>query len=737
MTDSATPAHGGRLLGHPAGLFTLFFAEMWERFSYYGMRALLTLYMVKGFLGYNDDDALTVYGGYTALVYMTPFFGGMLADKLLGQRRAVILGGILMSLGHLTMTYENEYVFFAALGLLIVGNGFFKPNISTMVGQLYPAGDKDRRGGFTIFYMGINLGAALSPLLCGYVGETYGWHYGFGLATIGMMIGLAVFWAPTLVAQILIGLGAATTAVLMVVLQSDNNAILLALYAFMAVALLVSAGIAVVALARGGLPDEVGAPPSEEGLKAPGPLGMPRAKFVYLASFVAVPVLAVLVGISRKVQLIPKESLESWTESDSGFLNVVGEIAGSVSTPAGLVLALAGVVSLVYLVGQALKMQKIARERMFTALILIFFSMLFWAFFEQAGGSMNLFTDRNVDRVLESRTVAADEVGQTLRMRTPLETLDPDLAELLPLTQEQFGMVIPDSGIAAAAETAARMAAAAKPELAPEQYAEAAEELDAFVAELAKSPLLTNTAVTKLRDAALQDAKPVPFDEVAGLGDTSWEDAKRQVSTVEWRLSEDHVGMGVGGTEVPASTYQSANAIFILLFGLVFSWLWGFLRANNLEPNTAVKFALGLIQVGLGFFALWYGASIADERGMVGMSWLLLGYLLHTTGELCLSPVGLSMITELSPRRLVSTMMGMWFLATAFSNYLAAIIGSFTSVDTGGEGSGVIPPPQETVDTYGEVFFQIGIAGSIAGLACLLLSPLLKHWSHEDQPPPE
>src|SRR6187200_2011017 len=190
------------LFGHPVGLFTLFFAEMWERFSYYGMRALLLFYMLKGFLGYGDRQAYAIYGSYTALVYMTPFFGGMLADRLLGARRAVVLGGLLMAAGHLLMTVQTQAAFFGALALLIAGNGFFKPNISTIVGTLYPEHSEKRDSGFTLFYMGINLGASMSPLLCGYIGETYGWHRGFGLATIGMLTGVAVFVAPSVISQV-------------------------------------------------------------------------------------------------------------------------------------------------------------------------------------------------------------------------------------------------------------------------------------------------------------------------------------------------------------------------------------------------------------------------------------------------------------------------------------------------------------------------------------------------------
>jgi POT family proton-dependent oligopeptide transporter len=253
------------LFGHPTGLFTLFFAEMWERFSYYGMRALLVFYMIKGFLGYGDTQAYGIYGAYTALVYMTPFFGGMIADRLLGQRKAVVFGGALMAAGHLLMgVQEGEYLglftlskemaemlFFGALALLILGNGFFKPNISTIVGSLYPQGSPKRDGGFTLFYIGINLGAAMAPLLCGYIGETYGWHYGFGLATIGMLIGLAVFILPNLVTQVLILAGAITASWAMTEYLPDDPAAQVLKY-FVAGALILAAVIAVMALQRGG-----------------------------------------------------------------------------------------------------------------------------------------------------------------------------------------------------------------------------------------------------------------------------------------------------------------------------------------------------------------------------------------------------------------------------------------------------------------------------------------------------
>jgi dipeptide/tripeptide permease len=215
------------------------------------------------------------------------------------------------------------------------------------------------------------------------------------------------------------------------------------------------------------------------------------------------------------------------------------------------------------------------------------------------------------------------------------------------------------------------------------------------------------------------------------------DDARSQDAlNVTWTLTEEHIGMGIvsdsaGGSVVPASTFQSANPIYILLFGMLFSAMWGGLGRKGIEPSAPMKFVLGLLQLGLGFIVLWYGASIADGRGMTGMSWLLLGYLLHTTGELCLSPIGLSMVVKLSPKHLVATVMGGWFLATAFSGYVAAIIATFTSVGGHGGGDGSVPPPIETIGVYGSVFLSIGLAALASAVLLLILVPFLKMGMHE------
>ncbi|MCA9794426.1 MAG: peptide MFS transporter, partial [Candidatus Eremiobacteraeota bacterium] len=530
-------------------------------------------------------------------------------DRLIGSRPAVIIGGALMAAGHLLMGVETPLAFYTALALLIAGNGFFKPNISTVVGSLYSAESTRRDSGFTIFYMGINLGAAMSPLICGYVGETYGWHYGFGLATIGMLIGLAVFVAPTVVCQMMILGGALATGISLFFLQ--NNPYQLAINALIAVALIVAGVIAFIALARGGLPAEAGQPPDPDAPNRPV-FGIPAQIVIYVGVVIAIPVIALLL----QNQPIVKTGL-----------------------------SLFGLVCFGWLLFQAFGCEKVERERLFVVLILMFFSMLFWAFFEQAGSSISNFTDRNVDRVTEERTVTEADVGKTI-------TIEPN--------QEQLGYKL-------------------------------------------------NDKVFVLTD----------LDEIR----------KGENKTIEWPITEDNVGMGIGGSELPASLFQAANPTFILIFGLVFSALWTFLGQKGIEPSTPVKFALGLLQLGLGFGALWYGAQHADARGMVTVSWLLLAYLLHTTGELCLSPVGLSMVTKLSPKAIVSTVMGAWFLATAFSNLLAGMIATFTGVSEGAEAA-TIPPPIETLGVYGHVFGIIAACGMGSAVFCLLISKLLTNWMH-------
>ena len=495
MLTSAPPGTAPTRLKHPRVLAYLVFAEAWERFSFYGMKALLVFYLTKSFL-FGDRAAYAIYGSYTALVYATPVLGGLLADRLLGYRKAVLIGGLLMALGHLAMAVQTLEVFYGALALLICGNGLFKPNISSLVGSLYATEDPRRDSAFTIFYMGINLGAFLAPIACGYLGERVGWHWGFGVAGVGMLLGLLVFWRaqPLLVAQ--------------------------------------------------------AQPP-------PFDRTAPRRSAVEALFY-----LGTLLAVVTAWQLVRHAVL-------------VGSLLGAFG-----VLVFVGL--LLYLFRLP---DKIARDRLGVALLLTLVSTVFWSFFEQTGTSMSLFTDRNVDRSL---------LGQL----------------------------------------------------------------------------------------------------------------------------------------IPAAFFQSVNALFILLLAPLFGWLWLYLARRRWEPNTPLKFALGILQLGLGFVALYVGAETSRATGVVPMFWLILCYCLHASGELCLSPIGLSMITKLAPQGVTGTLVGAWFVAYSFAQYLAALIAQLTGVKAEGPGAATLPKPDETVMVYGSVFGSIGWVALGFGALLVLVSPWIARRMH-------
>ena len=483
------------ILGHPRGLFVLFFAEMWERFSYYGMRALLIFYLVQHWM-YSDSEASVIYGAYTALVYIAPVVGGYLADHYLGQRKAVVFGAILLTFGHFLMAFEGDggqsaaeiNIFWLALSFIIVGSGFLKANISVMVGQLYPRTDIRRDPAYTIFYIGINLGAALGAIIAGWLGQTYGWAYGFGAAGIGMLLGLVVF---VLGKPLLMGRG-----------ESQNP----------------------------------------ERLQRPV-FGIKFEWLLYLLSFAAVGVVWLLIQYQAVV----------------GFL-----LMGT------------GAVLVGYVLYQSVfKLQREERHRIYAALYLIFGSILFWSLFEQAGSSLNLFTDRSVDRTI-------------------------------------FGF------------------------------------------------------------------------------------------------------------EVQASVFQSINSIYIVTLGPLFAILWMWLAKRGWEPSTPTKFGLAVVQVGLGFLVLVAGTAAAGPGALTPVLFIFLIYLLHTTGELCLSPVGLSAMNRLTPAHMASLIMGTWFFASATGNFAAGLI----SAATGGEGGGV--------DRVMEVYSNVGWLAVGVGVVMVLIAPLIRRLMHLD-----
>ncbi|MEX0343188.1 MAG: peptide MFS transporter [Erythrobacter sp.] len=544
----------GTILGHPKGLFVLFFAEMWERFSYYGMRALLIFYLTKHWL-FSDSDAGIIYGAYTALVYITPVVGGYLADKYIGQRKAVLFGAILLTLGHFFMAFEGSpgagnqgnpviYVFWLALALIIVGSGFLKANISVIVGQLYPRTDVRRDGAYTIFYMGINIGAFFGSILCGFIGETYGWAYGFGLAGIGMLAGLVVFvWGKPL----LLGRGEPS--------QDLTKGREWSVYALGVVLV----GVCWVAIQY---QDAVG---------------------VFLGTFGAALVCYVLsIAIFQlpygSYSNSPRPALYSYALSSA--LLVVSMFfvsSGDAAWRLPAVIGLGGVLSIMIL--QMISKTNHDRDRIVSAMFLIIVSIIFWALFEQAGSSLNLFTDRHVDRNLL-------------------------------------------------------------------------------------------------------------------------------------------------GFEVPASTFQSVNAGFIFLLAPLFAIVWTWLGRKGAEPSTPFKFGLGVIQVGLGFLVLVWGANSVGVDVPTPVIFIFLIYLLHTTGELCLSPVGLSAMNRLAPAQIASLIMGTWFFASATGNFAAGLI----AAATGAEGVGEEAGKQVVLDVYSTV----GWYAVVIGVGVMVISPLVKKLMHLD-----
>ena len=482
------------LLGHPKGLFVCFATEMWERFSYYGMRALLILYLTKHW-EFSDATSYLIYGAYTSLVYIMPVFGGMLADQILGSKKAVTFGAILLVFGHLGMTVEsNEQIFYLSLALIVSGVGFLKPNISTMVGALYEEGDPRRDSGFTIFYMGINIGAFTATLLCGYLGEQVGWAYGFGAAGIGMIFGLIIFlWGQ----KYLEGLAE---------------------------------------------------PPSSKYLKK-----MNGISFEYWAYISGVIMVLVTWFLVQNTQLVGQLL--------GGF--------GAIFIGAWLLYAL-------------FRCAPDERDRLIVVGILILFSLIFWALFEQAGSSLNILTDRGVNRVM-------------------------------------FG----------------------------------------------------------------------------------------------W--------------EVPASMFQSLNAGFIFTIAPLFAMLWIALAKRNMEPSTPIKFSIGIIFVGLGFLALVYGMSSSNGL-QTGVFWIILIYLLHTLGELCLSPVGLSSVTKLSPQRIVGFMMGMWFFASAAGNYVAGLIARATASESSGVSNDIFNLAQK--QSFIDVYTDVGLIAIGCGIFLAVITPILKRLMH-------
>ncbi len=558
------------ILDHPAALFVLFFTEMWERFSYYGMRALLVLFLtaslMKGGYGWEEEDALGLYGIYTGLVYLTPLFGGMIADKYLGYRKAVFWGALIMAIGHGFMAIESSKLFFyGGLTALILGNGLFKPNISSIVGQLYEDESK-KDSAYTIFYMGINSGAFLGILLCGYIGEKVSWSYGFGLAGIFMLLGMLQFWyGQSILGEI--GLQPKEEAV-----EDDLQKTATASSTGNRILTWAGIGVAIAALLYFILPD--------------------------------VDSTSALTRINRTI--IPPI-----------VFGIVIPFVGYIVTDPTL--------------------NKVEKDRVWVIIILTFFTIFFWWAFEQAGGSMTVFARDYTDRTLEGNSGVIFNSINALLTVGALSVITWVLFKLFKVTFN----------------------------------------------EIATSNLILGFS----------------FVLIWGI--------------VIWMLNRE---FQADTTEVQASWFSILNSFFIITMAPLVSKFW----EKGIITSGPIKFAIGLIVLGLGFGILSFGSAgipQGAETASVTMMWLVLAYYLHTMGELCVSPVGLSYVSKLAPVRLIGLMFGIWFIANFVANWAGGLTGSYIKV---------------IVDSYSmSTFFLIFTAIPIgAGILLIILNPFMKKMMH-------
>lgn len=517
MAD-ATQTVRNDFFGHPRGLSTLFFTELWERFSYYGMRALLVLFMTSEAIGNNPGlgfsvgKATAIYGLYTFFVYVLSLPGGWVADKMWGQRKAVFVGGCIIAAGHFSMALPAIEFFYLGLGLIVIGTGLLKPNVSSMVGDLYPEGGARRDAGFSIFYMGINFGAILGPLLCGLLGEGYNWHYGFSLAGIGMVLGLISY---KIGGKYLGAAGDLKTGESEDVINKRSRrfyvgvsiiAAIIVLFGF-----LMTSGAITITLAS-------------------------------LAEYLGYAAVAITIGFFAYIIFFGGHTTDE-------------------------------------------------KKKLGVIFWLFILAALFWSGFEQAGSSLNLF--------------AAD------------------------LTDRSFGPSTFLSNWGAF-----------------------------FVTILLAIPTFYFSYKVIKRDDIWKVAKIVVGFSSFGV-----------IVLLYWLFNR----IGIGW-EIPASTLQLINPTFIVIFAPIFGFMWTWLAARNANPSIPVKFGLGLFGLSAGFFVLSWGAANASATNLVSPAWLVVTYFLHTAGELCLSPVGLSSMTKLAPKSRVSQMMGIWFVAAALGNLFAGLI---------------------------------------------------------------
>lgn len=688
-----------KVLGHPAGLFVLFFTEMWERFSFYGMRVLLINFLTMAVIGSNpgwewtSTNAGALFGTYAMLLYLTPIVGGIVADRIVGYRWAVVIGAIIMTLGHVSMAVETEFSLYLGLILLVVGTGFFKPNMTSIISEMYKDLPEKKDGAYTIFYMGVNAGAFFGMMLCGYLAEKIGWSWGFGLAGIFMLLGTIQFW----LAKPLFGnIGG---------IPSRNEEI---------------------------KPLNVR---EEESVEKKNPFTILDKILIIIVSIIGLAY-AINDPLSKigNIHILPEE-----------FIISKDILEGP------LVLSIIGLILLlIVVISRISRYEKVVRDRMIVVIIFALFTIFFFLSFEQGATSLVLFARDFTGRVVEGQAATIYIIINTLLTVVPLAIVSWVLFLLFKRTHHKilssnivlgssfliiWGIVIwmlnndINSHAYEIEYTTVRI-----PKLDKKTQKQEVDKQGNLVFEyvpVTESYELKPTDKTEKFKTTIGSSKAhnigdklIVHEEIGTLIPLTKEQeekvrleyklAKKQSGLIEAKISEFRDSK----VEITTSWFSILNSFFIIAFASLFTKWWD----SKYNPSAAVKFGLGLIIMAIGFGVLAFGSQSIPQGATAGvvrvsMIWLILAYLFHTLGELCISPVGLSYVSKLVPGRMIAFMFGMWYLAIAIGNKLAASLG------------GMIEDMAEK-SSMTNFFLIFTIIPIIAGVIVISLSPLMKKLMH-------
>ncbi|MGB6094111.1 MAG: peptide MFS transporter [Moheibacter sp.] len=670
------------VLGHPSGLFVLFFTEMWERFSFYGMRALLVLFLVSalGIGGWDwpRENALALYGTYLALLYLTPIIGGQLADRYLGYRKAIIIGALIMTLGHASMAIEsNKFFLYLGLFLLVIGTGFFKPNMTSFISILYKDHPEKKDGAYTIFYMGVNAGAFLGIMLCGYLGETVGWSWGFGLAGIFMLLGLLQFW---LAHSIFGDVGLAPKKQFEEKSEGETDV---------------------------------------ETLKSTKEHDEEKSNPFTLID----KIIMVLVGLGGL----------TWVINDplSKIANInllkFGEIDLS-----GPTITVALVLFVILLISRVVRFSRIVRDRMLAVMVIASLIIFFWAAFEQAGGSMSIFAKDYTNRVLSGNYAMAFGIIDIIITVVPVAIISYVLFLLFKQTYKNYlasNLVLGFSFLIIWGLIVWKIYAnfntysyeVSYPAYEITQIGKDGKEVKTTVALNAlnapdeEAVIKEETAVIR----ALEDFQPQQSVHIIDLdkkGNNFKLIDELKAGEIKESIQAKVIQKKDNELEIPATWFLILNSLFIITLAPIFSKWW----ESRFNPSLAGKYAIGLFFLGIGFAFLAFGAKDIPQgakTASVSLIWLVFAYLFHTMGELCVQPVGLSYVSKLVPARMTAFMFGVWYLALAIGNKTSGVLGQQIDHITN----------QYNISTF---FLIFTIVPFIIGIIALLLNSTLKKLMH-------